>query len=108
MASSDNLLLIGFSTGLMYLIDMRTGWIQESCKNLDNEILQVFDLKELTFISRILTVNRIIIKKMKFLSNEKFSCTYNDGSISLSTIKDKIQLQNMIKGRILTSFSIVQ
>lgn len=41
ISTSDNLLLVGFSTGLMCLLDMRTGWIQESCKTLDNEILQV-------------------------------------------------------------------
>ena len=37
---------------------------------------------------------------MKFFTNDKFACTYNDGSISISSVKDKIQLQNMIKGNL--------
>lgn len=74
ISTTDNLLLVGFSTGLMSLIDMRTGWIQESCKSLDNEILQ-----------------------LKFYSNDKFLCSYSDGTITLSSIKDKVQVQNLIK-----------
>ncbi|CAF0855447.1 unnamed protein product [Brachionus calyciflorus] len=74
ISASDNLLLVGFSTGLMSLLDMRTGWIQESCKALDNEILQ-----------------------LKFFTSDKFICSYNDGSIAISSIKDKVQVQNIIK-----------
>ena len=74
ISTTDNLLLVGFSTGLMCLMDMRNGWIQESFKNLDNEILQ-----------------------LKFFTNDQFACTYNDGSISISCIKEKVTSQNIIK-----------
>lgn len=36
---------------------------------------------------------------MKFLSNDRLVCSYSDGSISISQVKDKIILQNVIKGQ---------
>ena len=56
------------------MIDIRTGWIQESWKNHDNEILQ-----------------------LQFAKNDRFICTYGDGSISLCSCKDKVQLLQMLK-----------
>ncbi len=35
---------------------------------------------------------------MKFVSNDRLICSYNDGSISMSLIKEKIQTLNNIKG----------
>ena len=70
----SNLLLAGFSTGLICVIDMRNGWIVDTWKNHDNEILQ-----------------------LKVLSDDQYVTTYNDGTIAIGSIRDKGQLKNVIK-----------
>jgi hypothetical protein len=46
------MLTVGFSTGLICLLDMRTGWIQEGWKTCDSEILQVSFLSFLFLINK--------------------------------------------------------
>lgn len=74
MSAFENQLLICFSTGLMCLMDMRTGWIIETFKNHDNEIINA-----------------------KFFSSNHFVTTYNDGSIGFNIIKDKVHLKQLVK-----------
>ncbi len=69
-----NQILCGFSTGLMCVLDMRNGWIVDTWKNHDNEILQT-----------------------KFLTNDQYVTSYNDGTITVGSIKEKGQLKNVIK-----------
>jgi hypothetical protein len=35
---------------------------------------------------------------MKFVSNDRLICSYNDGSITMSSIKEKIQTLHNAKG----------
>lgn len=72
--TGNNLLIVGFSTGLVCVLDMRNGWIVDTWKNHDNEILQ-----------------------MKILTDDQYVTTYNDGTIAIGSIKDKGQLKNVIK-----------
>ena len=65
MSASDNMLLVGFSTGLMCMIDLRNGWIIESWKTYDNEIMQV----TIQFQNKIIKSNK---KAKKFNQYLKF------------------------------------
>ena len=65
MSASDNMLLVGFSTGLMCMIDLRNGWIIESWKTYDNEIMQV----TIQFQNKIIKSNK---KTKKF--NQYLKC----------------------------------
>ncbi len=67
-------MLVGFSTGLICVVDMRNGWIVGTWKNHDNEILQ-----------------------MKTLTDDLYVVTYSDGTIAIGSIKEKGQLKNVIK-----------
>lgn len=74
MSSNEHQLLVSFSTGIMCLVDMRTGWIIETYKSHDNEIVQ-----------------------SKFYAPSQLVCTYQDGSIGLYTVKEKISSKNFLK-----------
>lgn len=41
ITASENTLLAGYSNGLMCLLDIRTGWLQDSFRPHESEILQV-------------------------------------------------------------------
>lgn len=73
-STSNHLLLIGFTSGLVCVIDIRNGWIVDTWKNHDNEILQ-----------------------MKILAKDQYVTTYNDGTIAIGSIKEKGLLKNVIK-----------
>jgi len=74
ISACDNNLLVFFSTGLICLLDIRTGWLIESFKNHDNELIQG-----------------------KFYGQQQFVTTYNDGSIGFSLIKEKCHLKKLTK-----------
>ena len=73
-ASQNNLLLVGFNTGLMCVLDMRNGWIVDTWKKHDSELLQT-----------------------KFLGGDQYACSYSDGAVGVGTVKEKGHLKNLIK-----------
>ena len=82
----------------MCLLDIRTGWLQDSFRPHESEILQV----ELSFKYWCLNKLFQFFYQLKFYSCERFATSYTDGSIALSSNKDavnsKVQLKNYLKG----------
>jgi hypothetical protein len=68
-------LLVGFTNGIMCLLDIRSGQLQESFKTHESDLLQ-----------------------LKFFNRDRFICTYHDGSMALcSSTNLKVKLLNLFK-----------